>query len=254
MENDLELKELRVDLEGMLPSFQSDIHKYYLNINNEIDEITVEAISKNIDNDIEIIGNRDLKNGKNEIIIKVKNGNNESVYNIEVIKTDNIEIFNANLETLAIQDALLEPDFDKNITNYKLEVPNETKNLNILAIPEIEDAQIQIKGAYELDVGKNLVEVIVSSVNGEIEKNYNIEVYRRSREENKVYNLNEEINEEKVKEILEKQADIYTTEKLNLETFYYRSDNNILKISVLSMILIVLVVVIIMKKFKQETK
>ena len=70
--------------------------------------------------------------------------------NIHVLKTDNYETLNNNLEVLSIENGLLDPPFDSNITEYKLEVMYDVKNLNILAVPENEDAIIEISRSIQI--------------------------------------------------------------------------------------------------------
>lgn len=139
------LEELRVNQEGILPSFDKDIYEYYLTVPEEITKIDIEAIPEKLDSQIEIVGNTNLVNGENIITIKVIDENSILNYNINVIKTNNYETANNNLEILSIEGGLLEPPFDSSITEYKMEVLNEVKNLNILAIPENENAQIEVK-------------------------------------------------------------------------------------------------------------
>jgi len=58
-----------------------------------------------------------------------------------------------------------------------------------------------------------------------------------------------EENEEKIQEILEVQGidENYNTEKLSLESMYYISDNNSIKILILSLILILISIILIFK-------
>ncbi len=251
MENNTDLKEFRINQEGLLPIFQKDVYEYYLTVSKDVNEIEVEAVSENPNSKIQISGNNNLQLGENTIQIRVisPDENEEKIYSIQVTKTDNEEIANSNLEILAIENASLEPAFDSNITNYKTEVSNEIRNLNIFAVPENENAKIEIKGAYELDVGNNFVDISVTSEDGRIQKNYKIEVYRRNRQENNLYEKQQEENEEKIQEILEVQGidENYNTEKLSLESRYYISDNNSIKILILSLILILISIILIFK-------
>lgn len=136
------LKNLRINHEGILPSFSPDIKEYYLTVSENINKIDVEAIPENPNLKVEITGNDNLKIGENLITINVTG--EDEIYNIHVLKTDNYENLNNNLEVLSIENGLLDPPFDSNITEYKLEVMYDVKNLNILAVPENEDAIIEI--------------------------------------------------------------------------------------------------------------
>lgn len=138
------LKELRINQEGILPSFEPDITEYYLTVSEEINKIDVEAIPENSNSKVEIIGNDNLQIGENLITVNVIEEKENLNYNIHVLKTNNYKSSNNNLEILSIENGLLEPPFDSNITEYKLEVPYDVKNLNVWAVPENENAVIEI--------------------------------------------------------------------------------------------------------------
>ena len=55
-----------------------------------------------------------------------KDKTKEETYKIYVTKTTNVELANANLEILAVREGFLNPEFDYNIKNYKVEIPNNT--------------------------------------------------------------------------------------------------------------------------------
>lgn len=179
------LQVLRIDREGLIPSFEKDIKEYYLNVPNNVASVEVLAISENPNAIVEIKGNENLQNKVNDITIKVTSADKtqSQTYTIHVSKTDNLELANTNLEILAIENALLNPPFDPTNTNYEIEVPNNTENLNILAIPENEKATVQIMGKDNLKQGNNLVTVIVKAQDGFTKRNYKINVNKRSPEE-----------------------------------------------------------------------
>lgn len=200
------LQVLRLDKEGLTPSFEKNVHEYYLTIPSDIQDIEVLAISENPNSTIEITGNKDLKEGLNLITIRVisadKTQNN--VYTIRVTKTNNMELANTNLEILAIENVLLNPPFDINETNYKVEVANKAESINILVVPENEQAMVEISGKENLKEGNNLVSVIVTAPDGFTKKKYQVEVYKRNVEEEKKYL--EELNSKK--EMLEHAYEI----------------------------------------------
>ncbi len=204
------LQVLRLDKEGISPSFDKDIYEYYLTIPNNIEEIEVLAISENPNATIEISGNTNLKNGLNkiEIIVTSPNQSQKKVYNIEVTKTDNLELSNANLEILAIENYLLNPAFDTNETNYNIEVSNTLEKINIFAVGENEEAKVEIIGTDNLKIGSNLVTVTVTAPNGFTKKKYLIEVYKRNAEEENTF-----LEEQKLQ--IEKAEEAYRLEETN---------------------------------------
>ena len=115
---------------------------------------------------------------------------------------------NTNLEILAIENALLNPPFDTNVTHYKVEVPNEMTRFNLLAIPENEQARVEVKGKDDLQEGDNSVYVEVIAANGFTKKQYEVVVHRRTIEEQQQYEKEQKENKEKWEEIntIEKTA------------------------------------------------
>lgn len=207
------LKVLRLGKEGVVPNFQEDIYEYYLTVLNDVKDIDVIAISDNPNATVEITGNTDLKDGLNTIMVKVfsEDRTQNNVYKINVTKTSNLELANTNLEILAIENVLLYPQFESNVTNYKAEISNGISNINILAIPENESATVQINKEADLKEGDNFVSISVIAPNNFSKKEYKVNVYKRNLEEENKYQENLKANQERLNEI-------YETEKVNVES------------------------------------
>ncbi len=201
----MRLKVMRLDKVGISPEFSPDIKTYYFVTNENIEKLEVTAIPENEDATVTITGNENLQIGKNEIhiIVKSKDETEENEYIIYVTKTTNLEKANANLETLAIQDVILSPEFDSKVTNYEAEVGSDIENINLLAIPQKENAKVIIVGNETLKEGNNEIFINVLAEDGITEKQYNINVYKRSEEEEMIYKQNQEINAERLSAILE---------------------------------------------------
>lgn len=69
--NNAYLQALRLDIAGLSPSFDKDTYEYNLTVKNNVETIDVLAISENPKATINISGNTNLKEGKNNIKIKV---------------------------------------------------------------------------------------------------------------------------------------------------------------------------------------
>lgn len=59
--NNAYLQQFRIDIEGMVPSFEKDIYKYDLTVPNEINDIEVLAIPENPNAQLEVTGNTRFK-------------------------------------------------------------------------------------------------------------------------------------------------------------------------------------------------
>lgn len=166
------------------------------------------AIPKNNNAKVQITGNNNLKKGANKITIKItsKDNSKNKEYIINVTKTNDINSANANLETLAVTNFILSPEYEENITNYNIEVSKDTQELNVLAIPNNINAKVEIKGNKNLQYGKNEIIITVTAQNGITKKKYLIDAYKR--------NETEEIqNDKKQNEIIENAEQV--VEKMN---------------------------------------
>lgn len=200
-----DLKSLRVDIEGIVPTFAQDVKQYYLNIRNTINNVDVLAVAENPKSSIEITGNTNLKDGLNVISIKVvsEDKTQENIYNINVTKTANLDTANTNLETLAIENVLLNPPFDNTITHYDIEISNSTTQLNILAVPENENASTSISGNNDLKEENNQIVISVTASNGFTKKDFIINAYKRNVQEEEQFINEQEMQQKKLEEAYE---------------------------------------------------
>ena len=253
--NNAKLKTLRLDKEGLTPDFNKDIIEYYLTVPSSENNIEILALSENPNATIEITGNTNLKNGLNVIkaLIISEDKTQQNTYTIYVTKTNDINMANTNLETLAIQDVLLTPPFNSNTTYYQTEIPYETENLNILAIPENEKANVKIEGKENLKVGDNIIKINITAENGFTKKTFQINVHRRNQEEEIQHEKEENQNKEKLEEA-------YQIEKTNAKIIEQQNKIegkkptvNIFIIALIGLSLIILIIFLI-KIIKAKSK
>ncbi len=202
------LEIMRLNQEGITPNFDPNIQEYYLVIDESIDDIDVTAIPENKESQVKITGNKKLKIGKNIINIEVtsKDKTNVKNYKINITKTNNISKTNTNLETLAIENYELIPEFNNNTTNYNLEVSKDTNSLIILAIPSEMDAKVEVAGNEDLKEGNNKMIITVTAIDKITVKKYNINVYKRNESEEKEYKENEQKRIEEANNVLQKMS------------------------------------------------
>ena len=248
-----DLKIMRLNKEGISPDFQKEIKQYYFVADNSINNLEVTAIPENSKSKVTIKGNTNLKQGLNTIIIQVtsEDKTKTSTYKINVTKTANKELANANLENLAIRDIMLYPSFDSNITHYEIEVPNEIENLDILAIPEDIKSKVTITGKDNLKIGDNTIEVKVIAQDNITKKVYEIKAHRRNNEEEILADNEEKNNIEQLTAILEdeqKNQTEVTTKNNNMDI------SNIMIIFVVLAIIIGVLVIYIIRKNRQNNK
>lgn len=200
------LEIMRLNQEGITPGFSPDVTEYYF-LTKDLNSLEITAIPQNANSEVIITGNTNFKEGLNTININVNSPDKTSVtnYKIYVTKTNNLEQANANLETLAIENVILEPEFANDIYEYNTIVTNTTENLNILAIPEKQTANVQISGGSNLVYGNNEILINVIAENGYTKKEYKVNVYRRNEEEQKLADEQKQIEIQKLNAILKSQ-------------------------------------------------
>jgi len=213
------LKVMRLNVGGIAPEFNKDITEYYLVVDTSVSEILITAMPENSEDNINITGNTNLKNGLNKIAIEVtkKDGSKNRIYTINVTRTEEVDKSNTSLEILAIEYFTLEPEFSANVTNYKARVESFLDRVNVLAIPENYLAKVDIKNAENLNFGENIVTVIVTAENGITLREYEIKVYRQNPEEDENKREEQAKNAERLADITvmknAKRLSIQTEEK-----------------------------------------
>ena len=202
------LKVMRLDKEGLIPEFSPDIKDYYFIADLDTNNLEVTAIPEATNANVQISGNQDLKEGLNTILIEVTSRDNtsKSIYTINVTKTGDKEAANSNLEILAIENVILEPIFDVNILNYKASVSNNTENLNVFAVSENINGKVEVTGKDDLKEGDNLVRVRVTAHNGYSFKDYIVNVHRRTKEEDKIFEEEQNANSEKLNNLIDEKG------------------------------------------------
>ena len=253
--NNSKLKNLRLNHEGMTPVFSPDITEYYF-LTEDLSSLEVTAIPENPNAAVMISGNTNFKEGLNTIVIEVTSLDKTSKiqYTISVTKTKDFEKANAKLETLAIENVTLEPEFANDIYQYDAIVSNTTENLNILAIPERQNAKVEVAGGENLQYGNNVVNIQVIAENGYMIKQYKINVYRRNEEEQKIADEEQQLNIQKFNAILEEQNEEEEQENHENELIEIIKENKWGMIITSILIIIILCIVIYRIKIRKKDK
>ena len=253
-ENNTNLKIMRTNKENIVPNFDKGIFEYYLTVDNNTNSLDLTAVAENENSKVEIIGNKNFKQGSNVVEIKViaPNGNYNS-YKIYVTKTNDIEKANTNLETLAIENVLLYPYFDTTITKYNVSVDNDVEKLNILAVPENVNAKVSIEGNDVLNVGDNTIIVNVLAEDGVTFRKYEIIAHRRNTNEQEEFEEHEEEEAEQLEVLLSEYSEenIENDEINNNESDNKNNDKIVLLFIIIGLIIVFVLGVIYLKKEKR---
>lgn len=242
---------LRLNHEGISPEFDKDIKEYYFVTDMSINSLDIIAVPENNNSSVEIAGNTNLKMGENIIDIKVtsKDKTKVSIYKIFVTRTNNIETANANLETLAIRQGTLKPEYDENITKYSIDVGNNITKIDILAIPQNENAVVKILGDTNIKTGYNNIQIIVTAENGTTIKKYEINVHRRNEKEEVEFQEKQENQAIKLSTILEEKSATEENENKFIEN-NKESKKNIVRLVFFLIIILISTVFILLKRNK----
>lgn len=103
------------------------------------------------------------------------------------VKAEKEASANADLKELKVAPGKITPDFDKSITEYKMEVSADVDQLIISSLPADEKSNVEIEGNNDLKAGDNMIEIKVKAESGAT-KTYKIIVIKEANEEVKVDN------------------------------------------------------------------
>lgn len=90
---------------------------------------------------------------------------------------------NASLKEMRIDVEGITPKFSKNITSYSVVISNDITSINVVAVPEESNAEVNISGNNNLIEGSNVITISVTAPDGKTRKNYIINVTKTSNPE-----------------------------------------------------------------------
>lgn len=174
------------------PAFSQSIKDYKIYVNKDtIKQITINpsyeqsGVTLEVTCKVGCTSHTDLPNkldlvmGKNEaeFVFTSEDGKTKETYNFIIYRgatTDG----SSKLASLTVEGLELKEKFNKDVLDYTLEVPFETEKVNVIATAEDDNADVQIKGNENLQVGDNVVTITVTSAESEEKKIYNITIKR----------------------------------------------------------------------------
>ena len=168
------LKSLEVEGYKLTPEFSSEVTEYTLNVTEDVTSLNIKAEPEDDKAKVKITGNDKLLDGVNKIEIKVTaEDGTERKYTINVIKG---EMSSLGLSELNISGGYtLNPTFSPDVYEYTLEINDlSVTSLDIEAVANVEDADIEIVGNTELKPGENIVTILVKSADGNDIRTYQI--------------------------------------------------------------------------------
>lgn len=244
------LKGIKINGEDIEPKFEMFTTEYVTTVDNETNQANIKAIPDDANAKVEVIGNEDLREGRNEFEIKVtaEDGETKQSYFVYITKGDSQKA-NANLKSLNIEEGEFAPLFEKNTIDYALEYPENLQKLSINAIAEDENAKVEIIGNENLQNKYQKIEIKVTAEDQQTVKKYYIVAKKISKDTNR--ENNEEEEEENIKEQLE---ELENNEIKNDETKYENEESKKQKFSILIVIIIGILIFSILIKRKKTRR
>ena len=190
LSNDATLSSLKIPNTTLSPKFDKNTLEYTTTI-TDITELTVNAVASNSGSKIMISDNyKNLVKGDNDIKIAVtaEDGVTTKTYVIKVtlkMTPTEEELVKANTKLKSLKVDKFKIDFNADTKKYTLSVPYKTKKLNILAEAENPNATINMEGNTTLKVGRNVINIVVTSEDTENKDTYVLSV-TREKEKQKV--------------------------------------------------------------------
>ena len=197
------LKSLEINQGVISPEFNKAVSAYSTVVGMDVDKINVIAMADYEKATVEVIGNTDLVEGLNNITIMVTaEDGTKRVYTISVTKTDNLELANANLQSIAIDGIELLPEFNPNVLEYTCYVEENVTLLDVVALATRSNAKVEITGNENLVPGENIINIIVTAEDGITTKTYVVKVMKagsldddlKNEIPNKAQNVHQEAN------------------------------------------------------------
>ncbi len=171
------LKYLQISEEGLTPYFTRNITDYAITVGENVNDIEILAKAEDENARVEISGNNNLKEGNNEINIKVTAENGYyRIYTIIVTKVQDKSKADAFLGSLVIEGYNLNKEFQAEALEYNIgEILSTIKSLNIVAEAKDKDAKVEIIGADKLvESGDGQIIIKVTAPDGITVKEYKV--------------------------------------------------------------------------------
>lgn len=160
-------------------NFKKTTTTYNINVDNNIDKITIEANLDDSKSSFENgFGSRtiNLSLGNNIVYIKVKSESGQvRTYTLYINRNDGRNS-DSSLKNIKLSNGKI--SFDKDKLEYKVTVEYDIDKMKIEATPNSEKSKVTISGNEDLSVGDNVFKINVEAENGKV-TTYTVTVIRK---------------------------------------------------------------------------
>ena len=156
----LKVKKGEEELE-LTPVFNKLLDEFTVNVENEVTEVTIEAIPENKEVTVTGAGTISLNTGLNKVELEVISSDKQTkkTYIVNVIRKKSS---NADLKNITIDGYALDPIFDKDETEYFITVPKGVTQLNVNVEPLLDTTTYKMAG--NLNLIKEKSEIVITSI------------------------------------------------------------------------------------------
>lgn len=176
--NNKALKSLTVAPGELTPAFDAETTKYNMQVEQGITEVTIEALAEDEKATVEVTGNKDLKLGENEVIIKVT-AEDETVRTYTIIVLRGEAEYEPQLSMLDVKNGKLNPTFQADVYSYELDLRENVDKLDLELMTSGEDVKYEVVGNEKIQDG-SVVKIIVytgeKDADGSVQTEYKITV------------------------------------------------------------------------------
>ena len=188
------LKSITLNKGTLNPSFNKNTINYNVNVENNINSISVTVKKDSNKSSIKYIFNNNVVNSLNNLnlntgdnVLKIEvtaEDNSKRIYTVIINRKE--QIVNNYLSDLSIDGYNITPSFDKETTFYSLNVPYNENNISLNYTLEdlsssvqifINDSNVVDLSNINLNEGNNVLKIEVTDVNG-IKRIYEINIHR----------------------------------------------------------------------------
>lgn len=240
------LKSIKINGENIKPAFEMFTTEYVMSVDEKVEKVKIEATPDDSKASVKIIGNTNLQLGRNTIEIKVtaENGRSTQSYFLYITRGDE-KSSNAYLKELKIKNYDIAPIFNKEVINYAFEYQKNENSFEIEAIPEEQNAKVEIIGNENINNQTKTIQVKVTAKDNQTIKTYYIIAKKseivQSQNQDEIYPTEEEPKEEIIP--------AENTQNENIQNVENKSNNIIwIILSIVGVGILVVIIVMINKK------
>jgi Cadherin-like beta sandwich domain len=134
------------------------------------ESVSVVAIPNENTSSVSIIGSNNLVAGNNNLTVEVtaQDGTTQCIYRVFLHVRDFSH--DASLSSLTVNNQMA-------IDNQRIDLPQDTKSVSVLALPTKDTSTVAIQGSNNLNPGANTLTITVTAEDGKTKRNYSIALF-----------------------------------------------------------------------------